>query len=250
MTDLFSLGAIALIMAAFFAGGLVKGALGLGMPVVVLAVLVLIMPLSSAMGVFTLPALLANLWQMNSGPHLRPLARRFWPFMLAAVIGIVIGVRIHAGIDPEAMVAGLGALLILYSGYSLAAPRLPSPGRAERWMGPLAGGSGGVICGMVGLIIVPSVLYLESLRMPRDMFVQTLGLFFVLVTAALAISMAGFNIMTWEMALVSLTAVPPMAAGVALGVRVRHRISEALYRKAFFIALIVTGVYMIARSLG
>ncbi len=243
-------GTLALVAAAFTLGGFVKGAIGMGLPVVVLALLAMIMPLREAMAIFLIPGIASNIWQATNGPYLPDLARRLWPFLLGAVCGIAIGVSILAGTKSDIMERVLGVLLIVYSTLALTAPRLPAPGRHERWLSPLAGASGGVIFGMVGIFIVPGLLYLETLRMPRDEFVQGLGLTFVTITATLAVSMTGFSLVTGELALLSVMGLVPVFAGIWAGRRVRHRISEAFYRKLFFLSLIASGAYMIARTSG
>ncbi len=239
-----------LVAAAFLVGGLVKGTIGLGLPVVVLTALVFVMPLRDAMAVFLVPGIASNVWQATNGPWLGLLARRLWSFLAAAVFGIAVGVTVMAGSRSNAMVVVLGGLLIAYSSYALVAPRLPQPGRGERWLSPLAGASGGVLFGMTGLFIVPSLLYLETLRLPRDQFVQALGLTFVTISTTLALAMAGHALLGADHLILSAIGLPPVFAGLWAGRRLRHRISEAGFRKAFFVALIVTGVYMIVRSLG
>ncbi len=243
-------GTLALVGAAFALGGFVKGAIGMGLPVVVLALLAMIMPLREAMAIFLIPGVASNIWQATNGPYLPALARRLWPFLLGAVCGIATGVSILAGTKSDIMEQVLGVLLIVYSILALTAPRLPAPGRHERWLSPLAGAAGGVIFGMVGIFIVPGLLYLETLRMPRDEFVQGLGLTFVTITATLAVSMTGFSLVTGELALLSVLGLAPVFAGIWVGRRVRHRISEAFYRKLFFLSLIASGAYMLARTSG
>lgn len=239
---------LALVVGAFALGGFIKGAIGMGLPVVVLSALAMVMPVREAMAIFLIPGIASNVWQASSGPYLPELARRLWPFLLGAVAGIGLGVWILAGTESEVMVTVLGALLILYSLVALFAPRLPAPGRHEPWLSPLAGASGGVLFGMVGIFIVPGLLYLETLRMPRDEFVQGLGLTFVTISAALAVSMTGFSLVTGELALLSVAGLVPVFAGIWAGRRIRHRISEAFYRRLFFLSLIGTGIYMIART--
>lgn len=241
---------VAMVVCAFALGGFIKGAIGMGLPVIVLTLLAMIMPLKAAMAIFLIPGVVANVWQATSGPYLPGLIRRLWPYLLAAVMGIVIGVLTTADTPTETMVMILGVLLILYSVYSLAGPRLPMPGRHERWMSPLAGGLGGVVFGMVGVFIIPGLLYLEALRLPRDQMVQGMGLTFVTISSALALSMAGVNLVTGELAFLSALGLVPAFAGIWLGQRIRHRIPEAFYRKLFFIGLIFSGVYMVAKAGG
>ena len=237
----------ALTIAAFLIGGFVKGAIGMGLPVVVLAMLALVMPLREAMAIFLIPGFASNLWQATSGPWMRPLLGRMWTFLLAAVIGIVSGVTIMAGTKSGIMALVLGVLLCIYSVYALAAPRLPAPGPRERWMSPLAGATGGVFFGMAGLFIVPGLLYLESLRIPRDQFVQALGITFLTITSTLAVSMTGHSLVSWDLAIMSALGLIPVFVGIWAGRRIRHRISEERYRKVFFVALFLTGVYMVIR---
>ncbi len=240
----------ALTVAAFFIGGFVKGALGLGLPVVVLAFLAQVMPLRDAMAIFLLPGLVSNIWQATNGPWMRPILSRLWVFLVAAVVGIFIGVWLTAGSRSEIMVSVLGALLCAYSVYCLTAPRLPEPGRHERWLSPACGGVGGVLLGMSGLFLIPGITYVETLRMPRDQFVQALGITFVTVILGLAASMGVFGLLTIDLGLVSLIGLVPVFLGIWAGRRARRGISEAFYRKLFFVALFVIGAYMLVRTLG
>lgn len=241
---------VLMVVAAFALGGFVKGAIGMGLPVVVITLLAMMMPLKAAMAIFLIPAVAANIWQATSGPYLPGLARRLWPFLLAAVGGIALGVFATADAPTETMAAVLGVLLVIYSTFALVGPRLPAPGRHERWLSPIAGASGGVIFGMVGVFIIPGLLYLETLRLPRDELVQGMGLTFVTISSALGLSMAGFDLVTGELALLSALGLVPVFAGIWLGQKIRHRIPEDFYRKLFFIALIVTGLYMVAKAWG
>ncbi len=238
----------ALVIAAFFFGGLVKGALGLGMPVVVLSVLAFVMPLWEAMAVFLVPGLISNIWQATNGPYLKPLIGRLWTFLLSAIIFTFVGVTITAGTKSQVMVVVLGVLLILYSLYALFGTRLPAPGRNEPWLSPVCGGVGGIFLGLSGLFLIPGVTYLETLRLPRDQFVQALGITFVTIILALASSMTTHQLLTWPLAILSTVGLIPVFAGLWLGRRLRHSISEEGFRKAFFVALIISGIYMIVRN--
>lgn len=237
-----------LIGATFLLGGFVKGALGLGLPVVVIAILATTMGLKAALAIFLIPAVISNIWQALSGPALPALIRRMWTFLLAAMAGIWIGTGVLARVETGPLEILLGVLLIAYSLFALFTPQLPPPGRHERWMSPVAGGSAGVVFGMTGIFIVPGILYLQALGMKRDMFVQALGLTFVTISSSLLVGMVGRDLISGEQALVSALVVAPTLVGLVLGQRLRHRISEDLFRKLFFIALIGVGLYSIARA--
>ncbi|MGF1446360.1 MAG: sulfite exporter TauE/SafE family protein [Pikeienuella sp.] len=240
---------IALIGTTFLTGGLVKGTIGLGLPVVVLALLAPVFGLKDALALFLVPALVTNVMQALQGPALAALIARLWPFLLASVVGIGLGVRVLASAETGLLEAMLGALLIAYSALSLSVVRLPPPGARERWMAPVAGGSGGVLFGMVGIFIIPGILYLETLRLPRDVFVQALGLTFITISGALAVAMGSHGLVSETQALASAGAVIPTVAGLLLGRRLRRHVSETGFRKLFFVGLIGAGGFMIWRGL-
>ena len=240
---------VAMVIACFLLGGFMKGAIGMGLPVVVLAGLSFLMPLRDAMAIFLVPGVLSNLWQASAGPWFWELLRRLWSFFGAAFLAIWVGVFIIAATKSNVMVLALAAGLCVYSLWSLIMPRLPPPGRQEGWMSPAAGALGGVMFGMTGTFVVPGLLYLETLGLKRDMFVQALGITFLTISATLAVSMSGFGLVGWDHAVLSATGLVPVFAGIWAGRRVRHRISEAFYRKLFFVALFVTGVYLFLRTM-
>ncbi|MCL5776974.1 sulfite exporter TauE/SafE family protein [Limibaculum sp. FT325] len=241
---------IVAVGAGFLLGGMVKGAIGLGMPVVVLAILAPMIGLKATLAVLVFPAVAANIWQALAGPMLRDLVARLWPFLGAAVAGIWLGVSVLAEADTDMLEALLGAMLATYSAFALLTPQLPPPGRREVWLSPLAGGTGGLMFGMTGIFIVPGILYLQTLGLGRDAFVQALGLTFLTIGATMGLAMGSHDLLSPEQAAVSAAAILPAFAGMWIGQRVRHRISESLFRRVFFVALLVVGVYMIARILG
>lgn len=235
------------VLLTFLVGGFIKGAIGMGLPQIVLVSLVMIMPLRDALAVFLIPGVISNIWQAASGRWLVVLVQRLWSYLLAAMIFIWIGVMVLASLRSEIMVLVLGVLLCAYSLWSMTQPRLPGPGRHERWMSPVAGALGGIMFGMTGTFIVPGLLYLETLGFKRDMFVQALGITFVTISTTLAFSMTGQGLVSWQHAVLSAIGLVPVGMGLWLGQRMRHRISEAFYRKLFFVALFLIGIYLIAR---
>lgn len=238
----------ALAIGAFLCGGISKGAIGLGLPVVVLAILAAPMGVPSALSVLILPAVLTNIWQALDGGALREILRRLWPFYIAAFIGVTIGGRMLAGAAETLLLGILGAVLTVYAALSLASPQLPPPGRHEIWMAPSAALAGGVMFGLVGNFIVPGILYLQALGLRRDVFVQSLGVTFIVISSALGFSLTQNAIMTAELALLSAACVPSAFLGMILGRRLRKLISEEGFRRVLLIVLLLVGVYTLLRA--
>ena len=238
-----------MVVATFLAAGFIKGVIGLGLPIMALAFLGPTLGVREALTIMLIPGIATNAWQAVAGPALGILLGRLWSFLTAACAGIWFGVAVMAGSRNETMVTVLGVTLVIYCSVSMLRPQIPPPGQREPWMSPLMGGLGGAMFGMTGIMIVPGILYLQTLGLTRHVFVQALGITFVTITLALAISLTGRNLMTLDLVLMSALALIPTVIGLVLGQRYRHHISEERFRRIFLFALMIIGVDMLRRSL-
>ena len=238
------------ILATFFLAGAVKGVIGLGLPTVSLALLTVATDLTSAMALLLAPSFITNLWQAVVGGHLKATLRRIWPFLLAATLTIWLGALALTRLDLALLSALLGALLVIYAALSLAGLRPAMSRTQEIWLGPLVGTVNGILTGMTGSFVVPGVLYLQALGLPRDALIQAMGLLFTLSTLALAVSLGGNELLSPGLGLWSAAAVLPAILGMAIGQRIRQHLSEQRFRRVFFIALLILGAYIAATALG
>lgn len=237
----------AVVAAVFVLAGTVKGVIGLGLPTVALGLLAASVGLERAMALMLVPSFVTNVWQAVAGRHLRVVLRRTWPFLLAATVAVWPGALLGAGWGAAALTALLGLLLVAYGvlGLTRFAPAL-SP-RHEVWAGPLLGGVNGLLTGLTGSFVVPGVPYLGALALPRDALVQAMGLLFTASTVALGVVLAGLGRLPAEAGVASALAVLPALAGMVLGQRIRGRLSDATFRRAFQFGLIALGAYILVR---
>ena len=221
---------VILVFAAFLLGGLAKGALGFGLPVMVLAILAATLGLKQAIALLIVPSLMTNLWQGVVGGAFVPIMRRIWSLLLPATVFTWFGVGLLADADPKRALAVLGVLLTLYAAHGLTRPRLNPPREWEAWLNPVVGALSGVAYGLTGLMIVPGVIYLQTLGFDRNTLVQALGISFLVLTVALGVSLSGHNLLPGSLGLLSALALIPTALGMFAGQRIRHRISEDLFQ--------------------
>lgn len=238
-----------LIALTFIAAGLVKGAVGMGLPTVAMGLLSLVMPPAAAAAMLVVPSLVTNLWQLLAGPAFGVLLRRLASMMIAIWLGTLAGIGALTGdASPWAAVA-LGGVLALYGVIGLLAPRLRVPQRAERWLSPLVGLATGLVTGATGVFVIPAVPYLSALGLEKDELIQALGLSFTVSTLALACALALNGAFAFSAATGSLLAVLPALAGMFIGQRLRSRLNPETFRRWFFIGLVLLGIYMLVRAL-
>lgn len=239
---------IALILGTFLLAGLVKGIVGFGLPVVALALLANTIGLKAAIALITVPGITMNVWQAAAGGNFKVIVARIWSMLVLACACIWLGVYILAGADGKLVSGLLGLLLALYATYSLTRAQISPPREWEPFLTPVVGALSGIAYGLTGSLMVPGVVYLQALGLSRDVLVQALGITFLLTTTALAISLSDHGLLGKQLGSLSAMALIPACVGMYTGQRFRHRLSEELFRKVFFWALLVAGLYMIVRA--
>jgi uncharacterized membrane protein YfcA len=238
-----------LVMVTFLLAGLVKGVIGLGLPTVSLALLTVAIDLPTAMALLLLPSFVTNLWQALTGGNTRLVLQRLWPFLLLATVTVWIGAGALTRVDPALLSAFLGILLVIYAAANLGGLRITISPQREVWVGPLIGLVNGVLTGMTGSFVVPGVMFLQAIGLSREVLIQAMGMLFALSTLALAIALQHNALLTIEQGILSATALLPAILGMVFGRWIRQAIPEQLFRKVFFISLLLLGTYIIFNAL-
>ncbi len=245
---MFDLSSAAQIAAVFLLAGAVKGVVGLGLPTVSLGLLTAAFDLTTAMALMVAPSFATNLLQAVTGGNGRALLRRLWPFLAAAAVTVWIGAAALVQLDLALLSMLLGVLLAAYAAQGLAGAGIAVPARWQGWAGPAFGAANGVLTGMTGSFVVPGVLYLQAIGLGRDALVQSMGILFTVSTLALAVSLQGHGLLDASLGLASAAALLPAFLGMALGRMLRLQLSEARFRRVFFLAVLALGLYITANA--
>ncbi len=238
------------IIAAFFLAGIVKGVTGMGLVLVSLALLNLVTDLPSAIALFLVPALATNLWQAFAGGNIKSVLKRIWPFLITALVTIMLGAAALRMADHALLSILLGSLIIVYSTVGLAGIKFRVHPAHNFWIGPLLGAINGIFTGMTGAFMVPAVMYFQALGLSRKSLMQGLGMLFSLSTVVLAVALKNNQYLTWEHGIWSLAGLIPSLAGMFLGQRFRRMLTENIFKRVFFITLMVLGIHVIIHSVG
>lgn len=234
---------------AFLLAGLAKGVVGLGFPTVVLGVLTAAIDLMTAMQLLIIPSLVTNFYQAIVGGNGRKIIGRIWPFMVIAAPMVWVGSRALTLVDLEVLSVLLGLLMIAYAVTSLSGLQFEIRSRNEPWAGLAFGAVNGVITGMTGTFMTPSVMYLQAIKLPRDTLVQAMGIVFTGLTLALAISLRSNALLAGNTILTSTFLLIPAVTGMILGSALRKRLPETRFRLVFFSAVLALGMYIVLQNL-
>ncbi len=233
----------------FVLAGLVKGVVGLGLPTLSMALLALWLRPAEAAALLILPSLVTNVWQMRPWASLGAALCRHAGMQAGVVAGTLAGAWCFGAISGRGAAAWLGLALLAYAGWGLLARPTALPRQHERWLGPLVGLATGVVTALTGVFVVPAVPYLQTLGLSRDELMQAMGLSFTTSTLALAVCLSAPQGAAGPLALASLAMLVPALVGMALGRRLRQRMSGSVFRRCFFVGLALLGMYMLGREL-
>ena len=239
---------LAVAAVAFTIAGFVKGVVGFGFPVITLIILTLTIGLLDALAIVIIPTIATNVWQGLAGPYLNDIIRRMWLYFFTAAIFIWFTSAYLTVVDVRWPTALLGAVLFVFALTRLLKVSIALP---KRWELPLSiplGAINGMLTGMTGSFMVPSVLYMQAIGFHRDMLVQAMGVFFALSTSVLAVSLGNNDLVSVEHLQLSLFALVPSIAGLYIGRRTRLKIDEERFQQVFLASVLLLGGYIAFQS--
>jgi uncharacterized protein len=230
-------------MAVFLVAGTVKGLVGIGLPTITIALTSLVLPLTEAIALITLPTVITNVWQAAVGGRFRYIVRRHWPLIVPLVAALFVTMWLVGQKGPAWASIVLGVVLAVYGAMGLARLRLRLAPALEKPVAPVIGAVSGFIAALVGVPVIPLMPYLQALEIRPAELVQTLGIVLCATSLALTGSLLKFGLLDGPHALLSAAAMVPSMAGMWIGQRIRARLSVEQFRVAVFTALTLSGLY-------
>ncbi|WP_309085165.1 sulfite exporter TauE/SafE family protein [Chelativorans sp.] len=228
---------LAIIFACLAGGGILKGATGAGAPVLAVPAIAMIVDVKFAVIVMLMPNLLTNLWQgWNLRRHLLPA-----PFVIrlagAGAAGVFVGTLMLAFLSPDLLSLMVAGAVIIYILLRRARPswQIAYP-LASRLSVP-AGLAAGVLQGAAGLSAPVSISFLSAMRLERHIFMATISMLFVAMTALQIVTLVYLGIFSVEGALISLMAMVPILAFMPVGAALGRRLSREAFDRAILVLL-------------
>jgi uncharacterized membrane protein YfcA len=157
MTNLISL-EMALFLCGTLTAAFVTGLSGFAFGMVAAAIWVYTLPPPQASALIAAYALLVQGYAVWKLRHLLNL-HRLMPFIVGSALGIPVGIAALRWASPILFRIGVGLLLILFSLYNLARPKLPEMKGVGRGADVAVGFLNGVIGGSTGLAGIVTVIW-------------------------------------------------------------------------------------------
>lgn len=170
------------------------------------------------------------------------------PYVVGGVLGTPFGVLVLKVTSAEAITAGIGALLVVYAGYTLARIALRRAPHAFT-TGPLPdagiGFAGGVLGGIGGFSGALPAMWGDLKGLRKDEARAIFQPFIIAMQALAAVGLLAGGFFTRDSAIMLLACLPALAAGAWLGVRAYGVIPAEGFRLVLLVLLLLSGLSLV-----
>ena len=236
-------------MIALFVAGGVKGVIGLGLPLTAISIIGAVVDLRTAIAYIAIPVVATNLYQAFDGGRTAEMIRKYWVINLCSVAGTVVGTQILFIVDPRILITLLGGVVILYVAINASRFRIRISDRAAPWAAPPLGILSGLLTGTTGSVGIPIALYLQARDVDKESFLRAIALTFLISSSVLVLALLEKGAINRESAIISAVSLVPAFAGMAVGQRLRGRLSEDRFRVFVFMFLLIAAVNLIRKGI-
>ncbi len=236
---------IAIICLSLAVGGVLKGAVGAGAPVLAIPVLAAVFDVPFAVAILLMPNLISNGWQIWQYRAHRPGNWFLWSFVVGGMVGVGFGTWVLASLSPDALLAILGVTVLGYIGLRIARPDFRISTRVADAAALPAGLGGGVLQGAVGISAPISMTFLNAIRFQRETFVFTISTYFCLFLIVQLPALALVGVLTAERLGLSVLASIPMLLAMPLGGYLGRRMPAVVFDRIILILLGLLAVKML-----
>jgi uncharacterized protein len=238
---------IAAVVCSLIVAGLLKGTIGVGMPVVALPLLSLFIDIKSAAMLLSMPLIFSNLPQALEGGKTGRCLMQLTPVILGMIPGLFLGVRVLLALDTNVAKIIAGLVLMGVGGVTLLAPKLQLQSRLVLPTGITFGFFGGILGGIAAMPGPLVFIFLLAKGLRGKAFTKEASLYLVVSAGLLAILLTASRQFGWLDVSVSTAAILPVVLGMYVGQHMRDKIAPETFKKLVLIAVIAAGAELLLR---
>jgi len=239
---------VIIIILAVLAGGLVKGTLGFGMPMVALPIIAFIIPPTTAMILLCAPIFLTNFLQIKFRQGVS--SYRFLPMFLSLIIGLIIGARLILEIDVNTITQIIAVSIIFAALVNCFGIKIKNINKNhENTITSLIGFGSGILGGLSTFYGPPMLAYLVAVDLPKEKFVRTVSTMYFIGSFPLYGSLIYYGFATKEDLIFSLILIIPAFIAQQVGTKIRDKFNQKQFRICILITLIILGFSLLVKTL-
>jgi uncharacterized protein len=237
-----------LIAASLLVAAFIKGATGLGFPLIATPALALLLDIRTAVTVLILPNLFMDTAQVIRDGFPYDIFRRFSGVIAPTVIGVFLGTMFLVKMPLWILNLCLGVIIMGFVLSSLFKFSFTISPRGERILSPIVGFISGVLNGMTNAAGPALAIYLYSLRLDKRVFVKSIATTFITTKLTQLVAVSTWNLFNWDTIKLSIQVLLLTLAGFYAGMKAHDSINQINFNRGLLMLLSLIGVILIARA--
>jgi uncharacterized membrane protein YfcA len=235
---------IALLIAAF-----VKGATGLGFPLIATPTVALLLDIRTAITILILPNLFMDSAQVLRGGFPYEVFRRFASLIAPTIIGVFLGTMVLVKLPLWVLNFCLGVMVLIFVFANMLKLSFTISLRAEKILSPIFGFISGFLNGLTNAAGPTLAIYLYSLKLEKRTFVKSIATIFVVTKISQLAAISTWNLFNWNTITLSIQVLLFTLAGFYAGLKAQDRINQHTFNRGLLVLLFLVGLILIARAL-
>jgi uncharacterized membrane protein YfcA len=227
-----------------FAGGFVSGLAGFGTGLVALGFWLYVLEPAPAATLVAVCSVIAQVQTLRTIWH-EINASRIWPIVVAGLIGVPVGTILLSRLDPAIFRLGVGMFLIAFSVFMMMGRIRPRVTWGGRMADSAIGFAGGVLGGLAGLSGPLPTAWATLRGWNKSETRAVLQVFSLVVLAAVVAWHFAWGLLTPELGLLVLVAIPGTMIGAWLGARLYRRLSDRRFNEVLLCLLGLSGLALV-----
>ena len=238
-----------LIGAALLIAAFVKGATGLGFPLIATPTVALLLDIRTAITILILPNLFMDSAQVIRGGFSYGVFRRFASLIAPTIIGVFLGTMVLVKLPLWVLNFCLGVMVLIFVFANVLKLDLTISSGAEKILSPLFGFVSGFLNGMTNAAGPTLAIYLYSLKLDKRAFVKTIATIFVITKITQLIAISTWNLFNWATITLSIQVLLFTLTGFYTGMKMQDRVNQQTFNRGLMVLLFVIGLILILRAL-
>jgi uncharacterized membrane protein YfcA len=234
----------ALLLAAF-----VKGATGLGFPLIATPMVALLLDIRTAVTVLILPNLFMDSAQVLRDGVPYDVFRRFSSLIAPTIIGVFLGTMVLVKTPLWILNLCLGVMVLVFVASNLLKFDFTISPRAEKTLSPISGFISGFLNGMTNAAGPTLAIYLYSLKLEKRAFVKSIATIFMITKLSQLVAISTWNLFNWETITLSVEVLLFTLAGFFAGIRAQDRVNQRNFNRGLLVLLSGIGVTLLLRAI-
>ncbi|MCY4303481.1 MAG: sulfite exporter TauE/SafE family protein [Aestuariivita sp.] len=231
--------------------GIIKGAVGFAMPLIMISGLSVIADPKLAIAAIIFPTLLSNGFQTFRNGLKQALSAiiEFWRYLLITCVLIAITAQSIILIPKEVLYLLLGIPVVTISAIQFLGLELKISPTSRKWADWVAGSITGILGGLSATWGPPTVLYLLAIEIPKHRQIVAQGVIYGFGSIVFLLAHLQSGLLDAVTAPLSALLIIPAFLGMWLGIRLQDRMDYTLFRKVTFAVLFVAGMNLFRKGI-